>query len=212
MVLGNKDLKPETANSFNSSLTFDTTLADNSIDMRSDISVHYSKTKDLIDSVIDPEKSAETGLSIYQYQNISEAKIYGVDISTELTFKHWKTQLNYSYLTSEDENNDRLLSRPRHQVKFNITYDIDIYDIQLIAYAVYQAGEAVPDNYQGIENNAYTTVNAVLNQVLTENLSWRMSVDNIFDEHKSPSANSENLFDARPVSSRTISAGISYQF
>ena len=152
------------------------------------------------------------GLSIYQYQNISEAKIYGFDISTELTFKHWKTQLNYSYLTSEDENNDRLLSRPRHQVKFNITYDIDIYDIQLIAYAVYQAGEAVPDNYQGIENNAYTTVNAVLNQVLTENLSWRMSVDNIFDEHKSPSANSENLFDARPVSSRTISAGISYQF
>ena len=211
MVLGNKDLKPETANSFNSSLTFDTTLADNSVDMRSDISVHYSKTKDLIDSVIDPEKSAETGLSIYQYQNISEATIYGVDISTELTFKHWKTQLNYSYLTSEDENNDRLLSRPRHQVKFNITYDIDIYDIQLIAYAVYQAGEAVPDNYQGIENNAYTTVNAVLNQVLTENLSWRMSVDNIFDEHKSPSANSENLFDARPVSSRTISAGtVSY--
>lgn len=212
MVLGNKDLKPETADSFNSSLTFDTTLAENSVDLRSDISVHYSKTKDLIDSVIDPEKSAESGLTIYQYQNISEAKIYGVDISTELAFKDWKTQLNYSYLTSEDENNDRLLSRPRHQVKFNITYDIDIYDMQLIAYAVYQAGEAIPDNYQGIENNAYTTVNAVLNQVLTENLSWRMSVDNIFDEHKSPSANSDNLFDARPVSSRTISAGISYQF
>jgi len=212
MVLGNKELNPETADSINSSLTFNTTFADNFVDLRSDISMHYSKTEDLIDSVIDPQQSAETGLSIYQYKNISEAKVYGVDISTELTFNQWKTQLNYSYLTSEDENNKRLLSRPRHQVKFNINYDIDVYGIELIAYAVYQTGEAVPDSYQGIESNEYTTVNAVLNQVLTEKLSWRISIDNIFDEHKSPSANSQNLFDIRPVSSRTISAGISYQF
>jgi len=129
-----------------------------------------------------------------------------------LTFNQWKTQLNYSYLTSEDENNKRLLSRPRHQVKFNINYDIDVYDIEFIAYVVYQTGEAVPDSYQGIESNEYTTVNAVLNQMLTEKLSWRISIDNIFDEHKSPSANSQNLFDIRPVSSRTLSAGISYQF
>lgn len=212
MVLGNQDLEPETAESISSSLTFNTSLADNFVDLRSDLSVHYSQTEDLIDSVIDVEQSAETGLSIYRYQNISEAKIYGFDISTELTFSQWKTQLNYSYLTSEDENNERLLSRPRHQVKFNISYDIYAYDIELIAYAVYQAGEAVPDSYQGIEKNEYITVNAVLNQTLTEKLSWRISVDNIFDEHKSTTANSQNLFDVRPVSSRTVSAGISYQF
>ena len=212
MVLGNKDLAPETAESISSSLTFNTSIADNFADLRSDISVHYSKTKDLVDSVIDLEQSAETGLSIYQYQNISEAKIHGIDISTQLNFSQWKTQFNYSYLTSQDENNERLLSRPRHQVKFNINYHIDAYDIELIAYAVYQAGEAVSKSYQGVEKNEYTTVNALLNQTLTEKLSWRISVDNIFDEHKSPSTNSQNLFDARPVSSRTISAGISYQF
>jgi len=212
MVLGNRDLKPETAESISSSLTFNSNFADNKVDLRSDISVHYSKTDNLIDSVIDTEQSAESGLSIYQYQNISQAKIYGFDISTELTFSQWKTQLNYSYLTSEDENNERLLSRPRHQVKFNINYDIDAYDIELIAYAIYQAGEAVADSYQGTENNAFTTVSAVLNQVITEQLSWRISVDNIFDEHKSPSADSQNIFDARPVSSRTLSAGISYKF
>lgn len=212
MVLGNKDLAPETAESVSSSLTFNTSIADNFVDLRSDISAHYSQTEDLIDSVIDLEQSAETGLSIYQYQNISQAKIHGLDISTVLTFSQWKTQLNYSYLTSKNENEERLLSRPRHQVKFNISYDIDAYDIELIAYAVYQAGEAVPDSYSGVEKNEYTTVNAVLNQTLTENLSWRISVDNILDEHKSPSANSQNLFDARPVISRTISAGISYQF
>jgi outer membrane receptor for ferrienterochelin and colicins len=212
MVLGNKELDPETADSINSSLTFNTSLADNAVDLRSDISVHYSKTDDLIDTVIDPEQSELTGLSIYQYQNISEAKIHGFDISTEVKFNQWQMQLNYSYLTSEDENNKRLLARPRHQVKFNINYDIDAYDIELIAYAVYQAGEAVSDSYQGVENNEYSTFNAVLNQALTDKLSWRINIDNIFDQHKSSSANSQNLFDARPVSSRTISAGISYQF
>ena len=211
MVLGNKDLEPETADSFNSSLTFNTTLADNKVDLRSDISVHYSKTDNLIDSIIDVEQSQEAGLSIYQYQNISEAKIHGFDISTQLTFSQWKTQLNYSYLTSEDENNQRLLSRPRHQIKFNINYDIDAYDIEIIAYAVYQAGEAVPDSYQGVENNEYTTFNTIFNQTITDKLSWRISVDNIFDKHKKPTASSQN-FDARPVSSRTISAGISYKF
>ncbi|WP_085300329.1 TonB-dependent receptor plug domain-containing protein [Cognaticolwellia mytili] len=212
MVLGNKALEPETANSINSSLTFNTTLADNAAELRSDISIHYSKTDDLIDTVVDPEQSELTGLSIYQYQNISEAEIHGFDLSTEVKFNQWQMQLNYSYLTSEDEHNKRLLSRPRHQVKFNINYDIDAYDIELIAYAVYQAGEAVPDGYQGVENNEYSTFNAVLNQALTDKLSWRISVDNIFDQHKSSSANRQNLFDARPVSSRTISAGISYQF
>ena len=212
MVLGNKDLEPETADAINSSLTFNTTLADNTVDLRSDISVHYSKTDNLIDSVIDPQQSEQTGLSIYQYQNISEAKIHGFDISSEVKFNQWQMQLNYSYLTSEDENNQRLLSRPRHQIKFNINYDIDAYDMELIAYAVYQAGEAVPDTYQGVESNEYSTFNAVLNQSITDKLSWRISVDNIFDQHKSSSANKQNLFDARPVSSRTISAGISYQF
>lgn len=212
MVLGNKQLKPETAESINTSLTVNTPLFDNAADLRSEISVHYSQTDDLIDTIIDAEKSKKSGLSIYEYLNINKAKIHGFDISSELKFNQWQMQLNYSYLTSKDEKNKRLLSRPRHQVKFNINYDIDVYDIELIAYAVYQADEAVPDNYQGTENNEYTTFNAVLNQAITKNFSWRISVDNIFDEHKSSSASSKKLFDTRPISSRTISAGISYQF
>lgn len=212
MVLGNKDLSPETANSISSSLTFNTSLMSNSVDLRSDISLHYSNTEDLIDTIIDQEQSAESGLTIYQYQNINQAKIHGFDLSTELKFSQWQLQLNYSYLTSEDENKKRLESRPRHQVKFNLNYDISAYDIELIAYAVYQADEAVSESYQGVESNEYTTVNAILNQSITDKLSWRISVDNIFDQHKNSSEKNQNLFDARPVSSRMFSAGLSYQF
>lgn len=212
MVLGNKDLAPETANSFNSSLTYNTALANNLVDFRIDFSVHYSETDDLIDSIIDTELSEETGISIYQYQNISESTIHGFDLGTELKFNQWQMQVNYSYLTSEDENNLRLFSRPRHQVKFNINYDISAYDLELIAYAVFQADEAVPESYEGEENNQFTTVNMIINQRINDKLSWRISIDNMLDEHKSKSANRQNLFDARPVSSRTLGAGISYQF
>lgn len=212
MVLGNENLEPETADSFNTSLTINTPLLNKTVDFRSDISVHYSKTDNLIDTVTDTQLSKERNLTIYRYQNISESTIQGVDLSSELTFNDWQMQLNYSYLSSEDKNKQRLFSRPRHQVKLNINYDINAYDIELIAYAVYQAGEAVPDSYQSVANNEYTTVNAALHQEISPNFSWRISVDNIFDVHKSASANSQNTFDARPVSSRTINAGVSYQF
>lgn len=212
MVLGNKDLSPETANSINASFTYNTSIANNAVDLSTDINVHYAKTEDLIDSIIDPVQSELTGLSIYQYQNINQAKTHGFDISADLSFSQWQMQLNYSYLSSEDDNDQRLFSRPRHQVKLNLNYDISAYDIELIAFAVYQADEAVPDSYQAVENNEFTTFNFVFDQMLSEQLSWRIRVENIFDEHKSSSVNRQNLFDARPVSSRTLSAGISYQF
>ncbi len=212
IVLGNKTLMPETANSFNSSLSINASLGNGLADIRSDLNIHFSKAQELIDSVIDPELSAQQQLSIYQYQNINKADIYGLDLSAELSFTQWQLQLNYSYLDSENHDGNRLYSRPRHQVKLNINYDISAYDIELIAYAVYQADEAVPSSYSGIASNEYTTVSAVFNQMLNDQLSWRIDVSNIFNEHKSSNADRHNIFDARPVSSRAISAGISYQF
>jgi outer membrane receptor for ferrienterochelin and colicins len=214
-VLGNENLQPETAESINTSLTFNTSLFDNTADLQSDVSIHYSKTDDLIDTVIDDKQSTKS-LKVYQYTNVSEATIHGFDISSEVKLIDWQFQLNYSYLTSENDNDERLYSRPRHQVKFNINYDIDAYDIELIAYAVYQAGEAVTKQEDGtkkdVKNNEYITLNILMNQLITDNLSWRFSVDNILNEHQDTSINGATTFDARPISSRTISAGISYQF
>ncbi|GLX78578.1 TonB-dependent receptor [Thalassotalea insulae] len=212
MVLGNAHLEPETANSINSSLTFDTSIADGRADVNVDFSLHYSKTKDLIDTVVDTDMSEQQQLAIYHYQNINKADIYGVNVSTELNLSDWQLQLNYSYLDSKDSNNQRLFSRPRHQLKLNIKYEVSAYDLELIAYALYQADEAVPTSYRSIANNEYTTVTALITQAITDQLSWRISMANIFDQHQASNANRQNLFDARPVSSRTISAGVSYQF
>jgi len=211
MVLGNDALVPETANSFNASARFNTALANNSVDFSSHISVHYSKSKNLIESVIDPVQSTAQGLSIYEYQNISESTRSGFDVSGEIKFNQWQMQLNYSYLDSEKKDGTRLLSQPRHQVKLNLIYDLG-YDSQLIAYGVYQADEAISADYNAVSNNEYAIFNVVFTQQLTNELSWRFSADNLLNEHKEPSATRQNLFDARPINSRVISAGISYQF
>jgi len=63
-----------------------------------------------------------------------------------------------------------------------------------------------------VSNNEYAIFNVVFTQQLTNELSWRFSADNLLNEHKEPSATRQNLFDARPINSRVISAGISYQF
>ena len=212
MVLGNDQLSPETANSAQSSLTYNTTLAAGKVDWRSDVNFHYAKTADMIDSIIDVDLSAQNGIAIYRYQNISEAKLQGFDISQEFSLDTWRFQFNYSYLDSQDQQGVRLLSRPRHQVKVNFSYEFSAYDLELIAYGVYQADEAIDSTYVDVINNEFATFSVVLNQQLSSQFSWRVSANNLFNEHQDSQAQRLQLFDARPVSSLELSAGVSYQF
>ncbi len=212
MVLGNEQLTPETANSINSSLRINKSVSAIDADMHFEFNAHYSDTEDFIESVQNVDKSEEANLSIFEYKNRRSALIHGFNVTSGLTFEQSKIQFNYSYLTSQDENGERLASRPRHQVKVNFSYDINAYDIELLTYLVYQADEAVPNDYLGVENNEYTTVNFVFNQEIFDGLTWRLNLNNLFDEHESEHADAARLFDPRPTSTRTISAGVTYTF
>lgn len=210
MVLGNPELLPETADSWQSSLTVDTQLADGKFTWHADLNLHYTKMKDIIVNEIDSESSQQSGIDFYQYQNIAQANLSGFDLTQALRTDLWQIQLSYSYLDTETEQQP-LTSRPRHQLKLNINLDIPDHEMELIAYGVYQAHEAVSDDYVGVLNNEYLTVNLVLERQLAEHLKWRIGLNNLFDEHQDPSARSRQLFDARPVSSRQLMLGISYQ-
>ncbi|MFT5757237.1 MAG: outer membrane receptor for ferrienterochelin and colicins [Alteromonadaceae bacterium] len=212
MVLGNENLLPETATSFNSSITYNTSIWQNDADLVVHVNAHYSDTDNIIETVIDAKQSANTGLSIYSYENIANAKISGFDASIDIALNQWRYQLNYSYLDSENDRGQRLTARPRHQIKSNIQYSFEQQDIDIIAYLVYQADEAIPNDYLSEDVNDSLLVNVTLNQAITHSLSWRLGVDNIFDEHKGNNATAKRAFDVRPISSRRIYAGISYQF
>jgi len=212
MVLGDQTLTPEQAESINLSLNLRTELFNNSASYFFEFSNHYSETEDLITTVTDKEESEKTNLDISRYANIDNATIYGFDLSNELRFNDYIVQLHYSYLEANDQDDDRLEGRPRHQVKANLGYDFVNYDIQTMLYMVYQADEAKPSSFSDVETDDYTIVNFKVNQQLNDNLNWFISLDNIFNEHSSPTAVKRGVFDPRPVSSRELRIGASYHF
>ncbi len=97
-----------------------------------------------------------------------------------------------------------------YQVKANLSYYFEELDLNTLLYAVYQANEAVPEVLDNIENNEWTSVNLSFTKKISEALSWKLSLDNIFDEHQAPSINLQNTFDARPISSRRIGLNLTY--
>jgi outer membrane receptor for ferrienterochelin and colicins len=217
MVLGSENLKPEESSTLNTTLSYNTEVFNdlpllNQAQLSIEVNGHYSKTKDFIETVRDPEKSAETQLDISVYQNVAKATIQGLDFSIDLSFNEWSGQINYSYLDARNEEGKRLTQRPYHQIKTNITYHSYKHALDVLFYLVYQANEAYERSYTQVLNNKWLSTNVSINQNINEQLSWNFGVNNIFNEHESVDANNLNAFDSRPVSSRDITLGVKYQF
>lgn len=211
-VYGNPDLAPEESVTANSTINYQQDFK--GFSASAEFNMHYTRADNLIDLFKDSERSAIEGLDVSVYGNIDEATISGFDITTEFSIEQWSTQLSYSYLDARDQNDVRLESRPYHQIKANLTYSNTKLDLDAVLYLVYQNNEAVPEdqNYQGTLNNEWVTVDFKVNQKISDNLSWRFGVENIFDVHQDSNADSMQLFDSRPVSSRYVYVGMSYQF
>ena len=214
-VYGNEDLSPETSITANTSLSFEK-IIDNSVlgsfDLTSNINLFYTQAKDLVDTVANTELSIIESLDISVYTNIDEAILKGFDWSVGANYSQWTSQLNYSYLSAESIDGDRLQGRPTHQVKASIGYSPAHYNINSMLYVVYQKDEAVPiEGYEnGTLNNSWYTVDFKLNQQLTKHFSWRLTLENILDQHQDINAVREQRFDARPISSRFVSFGVTY--
>lgn len=212
MVLGNDKLNPEQSDSVNIGLSHQTTVFNGAANYSAELNTHYTETDNLITTVIDRAQSELTGLNISVYTNIASSKIYGFDLSNEIKFNHWYSQVNYSYIDSEDSQGKRLSTRPRHQIKFNLGVELPNYDVEALLYLVYQADEALPSGFVGYAKKDYTTINFNLKQQLTNQINWYLALDNIFNEHQSPDAVQAGLFDPRPVSSQELRLGLHYQF
>ena len=211
-VLGYEDLVPEESSTLSASIDYRTSLFDGNADYNLEFSSHYSDTKNLIVTVNDKDASISEGLDISRYTNLTESTMQGFDISNELTLQNWSFQFNYSYLDAKDELGERVQGRPRHQIKTNLGYDFVEQDIATILYLTYQADEAVSDSYEKAAADDFVIVNFKLNHQVNNQLSWHLSLNNIFDEHRSPDAISRGEFDPRPVASREIRVGATYQF
>ncbi|MEI6895168.1 MAG: TonB-dependent receptor [Colwellia sp.] len=210
-VYGNPDLAPEESVSLNSTINYQQDF--DTFNLTGEINLHYTQADNLIDLFKDSEQSELEDLDISVYGNIDEATISGVDLTAALEFNQFSAQLNYSYLDAQDQDGERLQSRPYHQVKGNLAYNHATLDLDAVLYFVYQNNEMVPESQypNGSLNNEWVTVDFKVSQNISEHFSWRFGVENIFDVHRSATVDSEQVFDARPTSSRYVYVGLSYQ-
>ncbi len=113
LYLGNTGLRPQTSNYF--SLSGEYTLHGLSVT----VSGYFNKVKDMIALVTIPNYQApDEYISQYdpvktrQYQNIEDAKTYGIDVSARYAYKDFAVGIGYSYLDTEanqyDTSHDRM--------------------------------------------------------------------------------------------------------
>lgn len=212
MVLGNVDLVPETALSFNVGVGTHIHPQRGSWSFQGDINLHYTDAKEFITTAIDAQASQESGLEISVYENLDEATLYGADFSIGLQNQAWQLQLNYSYLHTENGNSDPLPERPTHLIKASVSYQFKQSDTQIQFYGVHENDVSPATGYSSISHDNFVTLNGLIQHEFS--LHWRaqFGIENITNEHRSPNALLAGAYDARPISSRRIYLGVSYQY
>lgn len=211
MVLGNDQLDPETAVSTNLEVTYLNQLNSSKQQLSLSVNAHYARAKDFIETVTDVDASAASGLLISCYSNVEQAVMKGLDLSAKLSLGKVNYQLSYSYLHATDHSGEHLSDRPTHQIKANLDWQFP-FDIHGLIYLVYENGSYPTEQQVGVEKDAWSSLNLSLSQSLNKNWHWVAGVDNVFDNHQNTDAIAAGLLDVRPLSSRRVFAGISYQF
>lgn len=208
VVKGNPDLKPETSISFNNS--FSGRIPTTGSDLDVELSVHYSKAKDFIETVRLPGKDYDTPtgekIEYSGYTNFDQARLSGADFSVGQS-GHWRWQINYAYLDAYDEKTkERIPKRPRHQVKANMWIPITQHQ-ELLIYGTYEADRYDPRTNI---NDQYTLINARWHWDINDSFQWKIGVDNIRNTHADPDWDRATEFDITPVSSRYIFTTVEY--
>lgn len=216
VVIGNKDLLPEETLSYNLGLTIDFIHGS-----QVELSAFYSESSNFIENEFSQSFTNDWGVDAYVYQNINDLTTQGADASFKFPFTHYQSlNVSYSYLEAKDEHDQRLVNKPRNQIKINHSYAHHWLNTKLITYLVYQSDEAFSlddprtsddEGYLREHNNEWLSLNVSVTQQPIKNITLRYGVQNLFDNHKNTDV-SEDYFDARDEDSRRIYLGMSYEF
>ncbi|VAW83695.1 TonB-dependent receptor [hydrothermal vent metagenome] len=201
MVLGSDELQPEQSNSYQLGIEF-AQLGDFHVDF----TLFHNRIKNLIDTRINVDKSAQTNLNIFDYQNFARAMTQGMEFSGNLYRGRFSMKGSYTLLDSEDLDTEKTLKdRPRHQIKMGIDWQNKAWGTTVTLRGVYQSEEFF-DAENSLESPGWTTWDMKLTQVIGAGFKIFGGVDNLTDEHREPSI----LHDQRPEAGRFIYMGVSF--
>ena len=165
-ITGNSELEPETSDAFEFGANYSTEK------YSIDAAVFDNKVKNLIEL---------TGpITNRTYQNISEARLKGAEISTKIFLKEGLT-LNtaYQYLDAKDGDGILLNQRPKHSLSSGITWDNNSWQWSL--NAEYLSGQTIEKNNVATNVPGYSLWNAGVSKSLNKNLDLAIRVNNLTD-------------------------------
>ena len=195
LYLGNTDLKPQTSNYY--ALSGEYIWAGLSVT----VSGYYNKVEDMIALVTIPNYQAPAEYLLQydpvktrQYQNIEQAKTYGVDVNVRYSYKALAFGLGYSYLDTEanqyDTTHDRMYQvtidgMAHHKGNVFITWNHRFTPGYQLTAGIY--GRMSSKRYYQIDGDGkgYQTwrISTTHDLGRAKHTDWRIEagVDNIFD-------------------------------
>lgn len=192
---GNNDLQPETSENFEAGFDYEIN------NMNFEIMAFYNQIKDLIGlefvkKIPNPIPNKKD-ITVSKYSNVSEAKTWGL----EMTWKHKNViknldySLNYTYLGTKDEENDKKLTfRPKHKLNFLANYK---FPAKINSSFMYQyIGEQEEDTYDKIAKHdkriklsGYSLASLQVSKRFFNSLKFSLGIENLFDEKLSEDYN-----------------------
>lgn len=194
-ILGNKDLRPETA------VNFDIGLEAEKGRTSGKLSYFHNKVKDMIDYEY---QGITTGLYTYKYYNVDKATIQGLEAEAKQKLgDKFALRSTYTYLDAvNSDTGEFLTNRARHSAKLMLEFDdaaksgvtATLWQEWLLDYR-YELGDDVGTTH-------LNTLNLVVNKKFNDSLSAYVGINNIFDEQNT------NLF----TDGRVWRGGMKYTF
>lgn len=191
LYLGNTDLKAQTSNYFGVSAEY--TLGH----LTMTLSGFYNKVDNMIALVTIPTSEAPGDLIVQydpmrvrQYQNMEDAKTYGIDFTARYQTKHFTAGGSYSYLDTKahqyDSDHDVMQEvtidgMAHHKANWYVTWNHDFSKLYHLGIGIY--GRMSSKRYYQIDGNGkgYQIWRLATTHQFGKNLRLEAGIDNIFN-------------------------------
>ena len=191
LYLGNTDLKAQTSNYFGVSAEY--TLGH----LTMTLSGYYNKVDNMIALVTIPTSEAPGDLIVQydpmrvrQYQNMEDAKTYGIDFTARYQTKHFTAGGSYSYLDTKahqyDSDHDVMQEvtidgMAHHKANWYVTWSHDFSKLYHLGIGIY--GRMSSKRYYQLDGNGkgYQIWRLATTHQFGKNLRLEAGIDNIFN-------------------------------